>query len=258
MKASTDAAPTGVPLRLTDAEVAPFLHSTAGVVVVEVSTSWCVPCRLMHPVMRKLAREFAGRMIVAEVDGDTATTFKSAHEIKGFPELLVFVDGKLAGRVGGFSGVETLREALTPLLGMSADGEPSTAELSFRNGFARAKAEFDRTMAAAFDAFNPHYNAIAPAVEAMEASIDAEVAAGRLSKADAKARKATENARLEAPIQDKIDALEKAMGEVLGAYDAAMDEVVAEFAREDSPAAAVATKIAGAVCKPGDRFCSVQ
>jgi thioredoxin-like negative regulator of GroEL len=257
---SLDIAPTSVPVRLADAEIAPFLDKSAGVVVVDVSTQWCVPCRLLHPVMRKLAREFAGRMTVVEVDGDTAATFKAAHQIRSFPELLVFVDGKLAGRVGGFSGADKLRDALTPYLGAGAGGEPSPAELVFRNGFARAKAEFDRLMEAASGAFRPHYAAIAPAVEAMEAGIDAEVEAGRLSKADARARKAEETERLEAPIQDKIEAFEKAMEDALAAYDALMDPAVAEFARGHSPAPAAepAAEVAGATCKPGDRFCAVR
>ncbi len=243
---------------LSDAHIADVLAKTAGTVMVKVSADWCPPCRLSAPVMHKLALEFAGRMTLVEIDGDIALEFLKAHEVRSIPEVLVFVDGKLTGRVSGYPGAEKLREAVAGHLGVSVAGEASAAELSFRAACASAAAALDRAMEPFLKVVRAIYAEIDPEIEPIEAGIEAEVAAGRLSKAEAKKRIEAEYERLEAPFQDKYEAVEKIKDEALVAYDASMGEAIAAFGRGAAQAApAPVSDVAGMVCRPGDRVCSL-
>lgn len=245
----------GNAIRLTDDEIAPFLESSAGFVAVEVSTKWCVPCQFLRPILRKLGHEFADNMTLVEIDGDAAPTFRRTHEIKFFPQVLVFKQGKLVGRQGGSATPEKVRTTMMGFLGLQADGEPSAAELTFRDHQSKALAAFSDMTTPTIKACGPFYDA----VEAMEESLKAEVTAGRLSEGDAKARMEAEYPRLEEPFKDKIAASDKAMEEGLRSYSATMAEAVAEFVQAGKPApSADPAELAGLICEPGDRFCSVK
>ena len=99
-------------VHLTANDVPEFLASRPGLVVIEVSTDWCVPCHFMRPVMRKMAFQFADHMTVAGVDGDTARPFLKSYEIDSFPQLLFFKNGELVRRHIGFQDADSIRNLI--------------------------------------------------------------------------------------------------------------------------------------------------
>jgi thioredoxin-like negative regulator of GroEL len=233
---------------LPDAEVAPLLAATAGPVIMVISTDWCAPCRLLKPVVHKLSLEFA--VPVFFVDGDIATETKSRYGVNGFPELLVCQDGRLVGRYGGFSNAEELRKVLAGFLGRSVDGSSSVAELAFHEAYERADTRISEIMTPASDALDPYIVAVAPEMKTVMASINDDLAAGRIDKTEAAARRKAERDRIQAPFQDKIDVLVKAQAEALEAYDVIMDDALAQFARAHSAGAATPEEI-GSDSMPG-------
>jgi thioredoxin 1 len=214
---------------LPDTEVAPLLAATAGPIIMVVSTDWCVPCRLLKPVVCKLSLEFA--VPVFFVDGDIATKTKSRYGVDGFPELLVCQDGQLVGRYGGFSNAEELRKVVANLLGRLVDGRSSAAELAFQEAYERADTRISEIMTPASEALAPHIAAVETKMKTVMASIDDDLAEGRIDKIEAATRRRAERHRLQAPFQDKIDLLAKAQDEGLDAYDVIMDDALAQFAR---------------------------
>src|SRR5258708_15997099 len=151
------------PRKVGEAEIADFLAATPGRVLVEVSTTWCVPCRFQRPVLRKLAAEFAGAGTFVALDGDHARTFNHAHAIDSFPQLLCFVDGQLAERHNGFHGADKTPATVAGFLGPSLEGEPSLAEREFAAAVARADAKLEEIM-------DPPSRALEPHVAALEAA----------------------------------------------------------------------------------------
>jgi thioredoxin-like negative regulator of GroEL len=213
---------------LPDADVAPLLTQAAGPVIIVVTTDWCWACRLLKPVVRKVSLEFAVPLLF--VDGDTAEETKSRYGLDGFPELLVCQDDRLIGRYSGFSDAQELRKVLAGFLGRPVDRSASPTELAFQEAYERADKQLSEIMQPASDALHPHIVAAAPEMKAVMASIDDDLAAGRIGNAEAATRRKAERDRIQAPFQNTIDLLLQAQNEGLEAYELIMDDAFAQFA----------------------------
>lgn len=222
------AAGAGELLPLGDAAVTAFLAANTGTVMIEVTMQECVPCRLLKPIVRKLTAEFAGRLAVTAID-ETATGFNRAHRIDRFPQLLFFVNGRYHSRQRGFKGAARTRRKILDVLGIAPAAKPAPCELAFRKACARARDRMDAIMAPASAALEPHIVSTAPVAETFEAAIRADLAAGRIEVDEANRRRRDEYARLYAPFQDKIAALQVSQTEALAIYEAMMDKAVRDF-----------------------------
>jgi len=214
---------------VSDAEVAAVLAATKGGAILVVSTDGCVPCRLLKPVVRKISLEFS--VPIFFVDGDTAPETNRRYGIDRFPKSLVFRDGACVGRHDGFSDADELRRALAGLLGQSVEGSPSAAETAFQDAWRRANARVDEIMAPASEAILPHLQEVEPEMEATMASIDAELAAGRIDRKEAFTRRKAEVNRIYAPFQDKRERHREAQMAAMETYESIMNSALGEFAR---------------------------
>jgi len=81
-------------------------------VVVDFWAEWCMPCRVMAPVIEELARDYAGRATFAKVNVDENPEISQRYNIMGIPHFIIFKDGKPVERIVGAVGREPLEEAL--------------------------------------------------------------------------------------------------------------------------------------------------
>ena len=81
----------------------------AGVpVLLDFTTTWCPPCRLLAPILHKLAEENAGRVKVVTVDGDDQPALAARFRIKAFPTVIAFAGGKEVARHVGLTTKDKL------------------------------------------------------------------------------------------------------------------------------------------------------
>jgi thioredoxin 1 len=73
---------------------------------------WCGPCRVLAPIVDKLADELQGKARVGKLDIDEAPATASKFGIRGVPTVLVFKNGKEAARHVGVTSKETLAKLL--------------------------------------------------------------------------------------------------------------------------------------------------
>lgn len=72
-------------------------------VMVDFSAEWCGPCRILGPVVEKLAAEYSEKMRVYKVDIDQAPDIASQYGIRAVPTVLFFKNG---AKVDQFTGAQ--------------------------------------------------------------------------------------------------------------------------------------------------------
>ncbi|WP_045732869.1 thioredoxin [Pseudarthrobacter chlorophenolicus] len=85
-------------------------------VLVDFWAAWCGPCRMVSPVLDKLARERPGAIKLVKVDVDKSPALSRRFDVQAIPTLMVLVDGKVAARQAGAAPADALRRWLDKAL----------------------------------------------------------------------------------------------------------------------------------------------
>jgi len=81
-------------------------------IVVDLWADWCMPCRIMAPVMEELAKDYAGKALFARVDVDRNSEIANRYRIMSIPHFLIFKNGTLVEKIVGAVGRGPLENAL--------------------------------------------------------------------------------------------------------------------------------------------------
>jgi len=70
-------------------------------VLVDFGAAWCMPCKMMDPVLEKVAEDFSGKVKIAKINVDEEQELASQHNIVSIPTLLVFKGGEIVDKKVG-------------------------------------------------------------------------------------------------------------------------------------------------------------
>ncbi|HEX9236323.1 MAG TPA: thioredoxin [Actinomycetota bacterium] len=118
-------------------------------VVVDFWAAWCQPCRMIGPVLERLAQEKQGAFLLAKVDVDANPQLSQAFRIQSIPAVKAFRDGKVANEFIGAVPEQAIRQFLDSVLPSKADGWVEEARAAEEEGRAE---EAGRLYRAALDA----------------------------------------------------------------------------------------------------------
>ena len=70
-------------------------------VLVDFWAEWCVPCRMVAPIVEEIAKEYDGKLKVCKLNVDDASGAVSQYGIMSIPTLAIFKDGVIVDKVIG-------------------------------------------------------------------------------------------------------------------------------------------------------------
>ena len=86
-------------------------------VLVDFHATWCMPCRMLAPVLEKLADEFEGRLKVLKVDVDQDPQLAGTYQIQGVPTVKIFHQGRVEETIVGLLPPQALKAKVESVLG---------------------------------------------------------------------------------------------------------------------------------------------
>ncbi len=70
-------------------------------VVVDFWAPWCEPCKVLKPMLEKLAEEYKGRFILAKVNSDESPELAQHFGVRSIPSVKVLFQGQLVDEFNG-------------------------------------------------------------------------------------------------------------------------------------------------------------
>lgn len=108
-----------------DMGAAPFIRDEAALdslvqkeslVVVDCIASWCGPCKIVTPMIDRLAEEMGDRASVVKLDFDSNKQVSKRFGLKGMPSVMIFKDGELKTTLTGVKTYELYSSMVNSLL----------------------------------------------------------------------------------------------------------------------------------------------
>ncbi|MCX6650028.1 MAG: thioredoxin [Candidatus Bathyarchaeota archaeon] len=101
----------GVVNVITDANFDKAVSGALRPLLVDFWADWCMPCKMMAPVVETLARDYAGRAYFAKINTDQNRATSTRFRVMSIPNFILFKGGRQADQVLGAVGRQGL-EAL--------------------------------------------------------------------------------------------------------------------------------------------------
>ena len=90
-------------------------------VLIDFWADWCAPCKMLMPVLDKLAADYPGQLQIAKVNTDVERGLAQQHGIRSLPTLHLYRNGELVEEILGAQPESTLRTLVEAYLVRASD-----------------------------------------------------------------------------------------------------------------------------------------
>ena len=79
-----------------------------GVVLVDFFANWCMPCKMLSPVLEEASELFGDKVSIYKVDVDKDNELAARFNVMSIPNLILFKDGKAVNQHVGFTSKQDI------------------------------------------------------------------------------------------------------------------------------------------------------
>jgi len=112
------------PIHVTDAAFEKAVLQNPLPVIVDFWAPWCGPCKMVDPMLIKIATEMGDKLVVAKVNSDENPQWATQYGVQGIPTLLFIFGGKIIHRQVGALPERMLREAVQQFMEVTIQPKP--------------------------------------------------------------------------------------------------------------------------------------
>lgn len=106
----------GKVIELTDDNFEQSVMKAKGPILVDFWAEWCQPCRMVGPVIEKLATQYDGKIAFGKLNVDSGGKTATQFGVRSIPTLLLFKDGKPMKQFVGYQSEKDLKKNLDAAL----------------------------------------------------------------------------------------------------------------------------------------------
>ncbi|MGQ9539109.1 MAG: thioredoxin [Candidatus Bathycorpusculaceae bacterium] len=88
-------------IHITDSNFSKVVGENS-LVLVDFFADWCMPCRMMAPIVEELAKEYAGKVLVGKINVDENPATAERFQVFSIPTLVILKSGEEVDRIVGF------------------------------------------------------------------------------------------------------------------------------------------------------------
>ena len=103
------------PFHLTDANFEETIKKNK-IALIDFWANWCGPCRALAPTIEELAKDYAGRVLIAKLDVDENPSTAEKFQVYSIPTVLLIKDGCEVDRIVGLCPRKNFDAALQKLV----------------------------------------------------------------------------------------------------------------------------------------------
>ena len=85
-------------------------------VLADFWAEWCVPCKMVGPVIEEIAAETGGKLKVVKIDVDSAPDLAQQFNVISIPTLMVFNKGEVANQMVGAGNKASIEKLFKDLI----------------------------------------------------------------------------------------------------------------------------------------------
>lgn len=84
----------------------------SGTVLVDFYADWCGPCKMMAPLVERMAEKYAGQIKIGKLNVEEAMEISDKYNVKNIPTFIIFRDGQPVSTHMGRMSASDLEELI--------------------------------------------------------------------------------------------------------------------------------------------------
>ena len=83
-----------------------------GIVLVDIKTNWCGPCKVLSPIVDEVSSDYFGQITVGKLDADTSREIITKLGVRNIPTLILYKDGEIVEKNVGMITKEGIKDLI--------------------------------------------------------------------------------------------------------------------------------------------------